>query len=74
MKSERDLGALAVDGVGSESDLEAMALRSRSASIKMNRAMSVLNAAANLPNRLKVNKSFNRHYATFKIVGHFHFE
>ena len=54
MKSERDLAALGVHHVGSESDLDAMALRSRSASIEMNRAMSVLNAAANLPNRLKV--------------------
>ena len=53
MKSERDLAALGVHHVGSESDLDAMALRSRSASIEMNRAMSVLNAAANLPNRLK---------------------
>ena len=54
MKSERDLAALGVHHVGSESDLDAMALRSRSASIEMNRAMSVLNAAANLPNRLNV--------------------
>ena len=54
MKSERDLGAFGVHHVGSESDLDAMALRSRSASIEMNRAMSVLNAAAHLPNRLKV--------------------
>ena len=53
MKSERDLAALGVHHVGSESDLDAMALRSRSASIEMNRAMSVLNAAAHLQIALK---------------------
>ena len=54
MKSERDLAALGVHHVGSESDLEAMAMRSRSASLEMNRAMNVLCCAHNLPNHLKV--------------------
>ena len=54
MKSERDLAALDVHLVGSESDFAAMAMRSRSASLEMNRAMSVLSCAHNLPNRLKV--------------------
>ena len=54
MKSERDLAALDADRVGSESDLEAMAMRSRSASLEMNRAISALFCAHNLANHLKV--------------------
>jgi hypothetical protein len=53
-KSERDLAALDVHPVGSESDFEAMAMRSRSASLEMNRAMSVPFWYHNLTNRLKV--------------------
>ena len=53
-KSERDLTALNVHLVGSESDFEAMAMRSRSAWLEMNRALSVLFCSHNLTNRLKV--------------------